>query len=573
MRFSASRTGAAALVLLLAAGACTPGDGPGAMDDVPEEERYGGTVVIGGFGDLQGLNPLSSSDNNSQMILRDMVMTTLVKYDENIELVPYLAERWDTVRVAPDTLELTWHLRRDIRWHDGTPTTANDVRFTFERVTDPETAYPNLQRLEHYSRDVEVVDDYTLRMRLRPHTDFLDIFVMLPIAPEHILGEVPPGQMLQHPFQGNPVGNGPFRFVRRIPGQEWVFDANPDFPEALGGRPYVDRIVYRYIPEMTTLMTELLTGRIDIYLGPNPNQADHLKSDRGVELLAGFGLQWTYLAFNTRLPIFQDPRTRRAIAMGIDRQQIVDALAYGYGEVGRATLQPVHWAYDESALIPYDPEGARRLLEEAGWREGPDGVLRDGEGRPLRFSVMTNAGNDLRKDIIEYVQAQLRPLGVAVQPRLTEWTTMIQTLQGSLNARGERERTFEAVVGGWVDWHQKDDSGILHSRNLNQPYQYVGYANPRADALMDTLAVLLDRDEARPLWSEYQHLIAEDAPYIALYYPQRLMGVRTRLRGVVMDTRGDFTTVREWWIHPSERRGGAGAPAAQPAAAVDTAGE
>jgi len=568
MRVRFQHTSVGALLTLLALTACQVGDQRGVLGDVPEAERYGGTVVVGGIGALQSLNPLAASDNNSNNIMRDLLLMPLVKYDENIELIPWLAERWDTVRVSPDTLELTWHLRRDVRWHDGTPTTGRDVVFTFEAISNPEYAFPNLQRLARYNPSAELVDDYTVRMRLQPHADFLDIFVMTPIAPEHILGAVPPGQMIQHPFQHEPTGNGAFRFVRRVPGQEWVFEANPDFPEGLGGRPYLDRIVYRAIPEMTTLMTEVLTGRVDVYLGPNPNQADRLQGADGVELRADRSLQWNYLAFNGRLPIFQDARTRRAIGMAINRQQIVDALVYGYGEVGRATVTPGHWAYDPEATLPYDPDAARQLLAEAGWTPGPDGILRDPEGRPFRFTLITNAGNDVRRDISEIIQAQLRPLGIAVQPRLVEWTSMIQMLQGSLGAGGQRQRNFEAVIGGWVDFQQKDDAGILHSRNLNQPYQYVGYANPRADALIDTLAVIVSREEARPLFLEYQRLIAQDAPYVPLYYPLRLTAIRTRVRDVVTDTRGEWITARQWWIHPDERRAG-GVPAAP--AAPDTA--
>ena len=572
-----SRLALAALVAFSAAacGGDRPGPGAGGDDsDVPEAERYGGTVVIGGFGDLQGMNPMTGSDFNSNNIMRSMLMMTLVTYDENIELQPYLAERWDTVRVATDTLEITWHLRRDIRWHDGTPTTGEDVLFTFQRVTDPATAYPNLQKFAHYDRNATLVDPYTVKMRLRPHADFMDIFTMLPIAPAHVLGDVPPAGLLQHSFQNEPVGNGPFRFVRRVPGQEWVFDANADFPEALGGRPYVDRVIYRYIPEMTTLLTELRNGRIDVYLGPNPNQADQLASAPGVDLRAYPSLQWTYLAFNTRLPQFQDARTRRAIAMAIDRQQIVDALAYGYGDIGRATVTPTHWGYDADATVPYDTAAARRLLAEAGWTPGPDGILRDAQGRPFRFTLITNAGNDLRRDMMEYIQAQLRPLGIAVQPRLVEWTSMIQTLQGSLNAQGERVRNFEAVIGAWVSFHQHDDTGILHSRNLTQPYQYVGYSNPRSDLLIDSINVTLDRGHARELYSEHQRLLVQESPYVPLYYPERLTALRTRLRNVTLDTRGEFATIRDWWIHPSERRaprGGAAGPGDTSAAVADTA--
>jgi peptide/nickel transport system substrate-binding protein len=533
---------------------CSPADNSAAADeDVPEADRFGGTAVVGGIGDLQSMNPLVSSDNTSNNIQRDMLLMTLVRYDEEMHMTPWLAESWDTVRVHPDSLELTWHIRHDVKWHDGQPTTGEDVLFTFERMIDPRTAYPNMQRLTHYSPDAQLVDPYTVKMRLRSHADFLDVFVMTAIAPKHILGDVPPDQLLQHGFAYQPVGNGPFRFVRRIPNQEWVFEANPDFPAALGGRPYLDRIVYRSVPEMTTLLTELLTGRVDMYMAPNPNQASLIKETAGVELLTAPSRQYNYLGFNIRLPIFKDARTRRAIAMAIDRQEIVDALLYGYGEIGRATVTPTHYAFDRDLPVPYDPEAAKRLLAEAGWVAGRDGILQDAQGTPLRFTLITNAGNDVRRDMTEVIQAQLRQVGIDVRPQLVEWTSMIRQLQGSLNGEGTRERDFEAVISGWVNWEQQDDAGILHSRNFDGPYQYVGYSNPRADSLIDALTLIVDREEALPLWKEYQRLIAEDSPYVVLYYPQRLDAIRTRLRGVQVDVRGDFVTASKWWLPPSER--------------------
>jgi peptide/nickel transport system substrate-binding protein len=529
----------------------------GDYDDVPDDQRYGGTVVIGSYGELQPMNRLVSSDYNTNMIQREMLYMPLVKYDEALEPVPWLAERWDTVRVAPDTLELTFHLRRDISWHDGTPTTAHDVLFTFRTLQIPETGFPNPAYFEYYAPDAVVIGDHEIRFRLRPHAEFLEPWLLTPPMPAHLLRDVPPAQMVTHPFgHQNPVGNGPFRFLRRVVGQEWVFEANDDFPEALGGRPRLDRVVWRNIPEQTTLLTELLTGRLDVYMAPNPEHAGQIVSARDVELLQHDFRQWVYIAWNTRLPQFSDARVRRALTMAIDRQQIVDGLVHGYGEVGRGTVWAGHFAFDPDdpqGTLPHDLEAARQLLSEAGWNQGADGVMRNGQGVPFSFTIITNHGNDTRKDILDFVQAQLRPLGIQAQPRLVEWTTMLDQLRGDLNADGVRERQFDAVVSSWVDAFRKDDADQLHSRGLNMPYQYVGYSHPRSDMLLDTLPVLMSREESRPFWREYDRFMVQEAPYTVLYYPHRINGVRTRLQNVSMDTRGELVNVTQWWL-PAEHR-------------------
>jgi peptide/nickel transport system substrate-binding protein len=170
--------------------------------------------------------------------------------------------------------------------------------------------------------------------------------------------------------------------------------------------------------------------------------------------------------------------------------------------------------------------------------------------------VLTNSENDVRKDITQIVQAQLRPLGIEVEPRTIEYTTMVATLQGSLDAAGHRQRDFEAVVGGWVVYFRHDDTDILNCRNIDKPYQYVGYCNRQLDQLMDTLGLMMNRDEARPLWKQYQRLLVQESPYTILYYTQRIAGIRTRLKGAAMDTRGETVNIRDWWILPSERLAG-----------------
>lgn len=571
----------AALALCAFAAACGGGDNgrTAGRDDgaeVPDSLKYGGTVIIGAYGDLQSMNALTSSDNNSNSIQREVLFMPLVKYNDKIEAVPWLAERVDTAQVAGDSLELTFHIRRDVKWHDGKPTTARDVDFTYRRAIDPQTAFPNASAFDYYARQGTLVDDYTWKIRLRPHSEFMDIWYQTPVMPEHILGSVEPSQLINHPFGNDrPVGNGPFRFMRRIPNQEWVFEANPDFPAALGGRPYLDRLVYRFVPEQTTLLTELMTGRIDVYLGINPKSAKEIERNANLDLHVSPFRQWVWIGWNTRLPMFSDARVRRALTMGVNRREIVDALLYGYGDVGRSTITPAHWSYDTTdvkTILPYDTVQAKRLLDEAGWIDrNNDGVRENAQGQPFRFELKTNKGNEVREDITQIVQAQLKPLGIDVQPRVVEWNTLIEQLQGSAGPGGKRTREVEAVVSAWVDYFRKDDKDVLHCSNLERPYQYVGFCNPRADQLIDTLAVTVDRETAAPLWREWQHLFVQESPYTVLYYPKRLTGVSKRLNGEVMDIRSEFNTVTRWWIHPS-RRGGPGParPAAAAPAATDT---
>jgi peptide/nickel transport system substrate-binding protein len=529
-----------------------------AADLVPEAERFGGTAVVGLMHDLQSMNSLASNETYSRMVQREILFMPLLRYDEAFEAAPWLAERWDTARVAPDTLELTFRLRGDILWHDGTPTSAEDVLFTYQRVIDPAVGSSLATSFARYSPQAVVVDSLTIRFRLRLHSEFLDGWTELAIMPNHLLGKVPPARITQHPFGvSQPVGNGPFRFVRRVPGQEWIFEANPEFPVALGGRPYLDRLVFRAVPEPTTLLTELLTGGIDFYMAVRAPQVPQIEANSNSRLVSAPTTGWAFVAWNSRLPMFGSSEVRRALSMGIDRGGIVDALLDKNAIVGRSAVTPAHWSFagdDPRTSLPYDPESAKRLLAEAGWRDRDgDGVLEDAQGQPFRFTLLIPHGTDTARDIAQMIRSQLKALGIDVRPSLVEGNTLIGRISGRLNPRGERERDFEAVMMGWTDSFRKDDANLFHSRNLNGPFQLAGYTNPRVDLLLDTLGMILDRAQAQPLWTEYQTLLAQDAPMTVLYYPNRLVGVSQRLQGVAIDTRGELISVARWWI-PRERR-------------------
>ncbi|HEX8273023.1 MAG TPA: ABC transporter substrate-binding protein [Longimicrobiaceae bacterium] len=541
-----------ALLVALALAACGgdrgAADSAGGDPQVPEAERFGGTAVAALGQDIADINPLTSTDNNANQVNMFVLFTPVIRYDERFQPQPALARSWE---LNADTTELTFHLRDDVRWHDGRRTTAHDLKLAYDLARDPATGYANSSFWAHYG-EASVPDSFTFRVKMQPHAEYLDPWRTFFAVPRHVLGGVAPAELKNHPFSTRqPLGNGPFRFVSREPGQSWTFEANRDYPEALGGRPYLDRLVIRVIPDATARLTELLTGRVDYYVQVTPEQTPRLEQS-GVARLVTFPFRsYVFVGWNARQERFRDPRVRRALTMAVNKQGIIDGVLYGHGEVARSSVPRIFWQYDSTAAagLDFDPEGAKRLLAEAGWsdRDG-DGIVENARGEPFRFQLKTNQGNLERKDITEVIQSDLRRVGVDAQPTLVEFGTLIDQLNTT--------REFDAVVMGWVTEFRPDDADLFACDKLEGLYQWVAYCDPQADRLRDSLARVVDRAAAKPLWSRYQRRIAEGQPYTFLYFQERLEGVSNRLRNVKPDARGDFVGVAEWWIQPGARPGG-----------------
>ncbi len=520
---------------------------------MPPSARHGGAAVVGSIGEIPaGMNSLISTDYTASQHQNFVNLMTLVQYDENLNPMPYLAESWE---VSDDDTEITFHIRDDVYWHDGEVTDAYDVAFTFKRAIDPETAFPNTAFWTHYEKGpdgVEVVDSFTVKFRMQPHADFIDPWRATAIMPEHLLRDVPATMLRQHPYGTVcPVGNGPFVFVEHREDASWTFQANPAFPAALGGRPYLDRYIYRSITEQPTLLTELLTERLDVYIRPTPDQAKFIIDSDAVDLLQYPFRDYVFVGWNARRPQLADKRVRQALTMGTNRQEIVDALLQGYGSVANGSVPPFHWAYDPSIgrdAMSYDQDAARALLDAAGWvdRDG-DGVRENGEGERLSISIKYNDGNDLRQGIAEIMQAQLAEIGVEVAPTVVEWGTLLDQINDP-NARD-----FDGVVIGWVVEFKLDDTDLFHSRNVDATYGWSGTQRPELDRLLEQLPLVVDRDEAKPLWKQYQEFLVDEQPYTFFYFPERLDGVSRGLHDVQMDSRGEWVNIKDWWI-PAEQR-------------------
>jgi peptide/nickel transport system substrate-binding protein len=507
-----------------------------------------GTVVVGGLGEIpEGMNAFATSDYVANQHQQFVNLMTLVAFDEELELRPSLARSWE---LAPDGRSVTFHLRDDVVWHDGTPTTARDVAFTYRRITDPATGFPNAAFWDGYvtgDEGVEVLDEHTVRIHMRPHPEPLDPWRSVAILPEHLLGDVAPETLRGHPYGSRcPVGNGPFVFLDHREQDRWVFASNPGFPAALGGPPAISRYVYRVVPDANTLLLELLSGGVDVFISLEPDQAPRVEEAPDARLLAYPFRNVTFVAWNARRPPMDDVRVRRAFTLALDREAMVDALLEGYGAVAHGTVPPWHPVHDDSAaVLEHDPAAAGRLLDSAGWRDRDgDGIREDDEGRPLRLALTVNQGNRRLARTAAVIQDRLRAVGADVSVETLEWSAMVARITDSEN------RDFDAAILSWVTEFKLDDTDLFASDRIDGPFAFSGTSDPGLDDLLDSLRTTVDPAAARRLWSRYQAELARVQPYTFLYFPDRLDAVRDRVRNVVMDVRGEWVNVRAWEVDP-----------------------
>lgn len=512
----------------------------GCAADAPAggEPAVGGTAVIAGPTDPGPLNPLIASDDLAGELARHALYLTLIELGPELDYRPRLAESW----TEEGDSAVVFRLRRDVRWEDGRPTTAADVVFTFERATDPETAFPFAGRFERWLR-VEAADSFTVRAVMEPHPEALAAWVATPIVAEHHLSAIPPAELRTSEEARRTPGNGPFRLVERRTGDRLVLEANPDFPADLGGRPRLDRVVYRVIPDATAQVAELRAGVADVLLHLPVTEAPRLEALDSARVIRGAWRQFTFVAWNARRPPFDRADVRRALSLAVDRAEMVTLLRSGFGIPAAGPLPPAHWAFaDGLEPLPHDPEGARALLDGAGLVDSDgDGVREARPGVPFSVELKYPAQDPIFRNAAELVRSDLREVGVQVTPQGLEAATLIAQVTSP-------ERPFDAVLLTWGLEIPARFRDLFHSEAVDGPFQLAGYRNPVADTLLDGLERPAAREEAGRRWADLQRLLREEQPWTFLYYYPVLAARSERIHGVDMDLRGQLVSLARWWV-------------------------
>jgi peptide/nickel transport system substrate-binding protein len=496
---------------------------------------YGDTIVEGTIGEPSILIPMLAGDSASHNVA-GMIFNGLVKYDTDLSVIGDLAESWE---ISKDGLIITFHLRKGVKWFDGVEFTAEDVMFGFKTIIDEKT--PTAYKEDFLQvRKAEVIDKYTFRaIYKKPFAPALTSWSFLVVLPKHLLE----GQdITKSDLKRNPIGLGSYKLNKWVAGQELILDSYKEYFE---GRPYIDRYVYRIIPDPATMFLELKAGGIDM-MGLTPIQyskqteTDFFKNNFGKFRYPVFA--YTYMGFNLKHPWFKDKRVRQAMAYAIDKSEIVDVVLFGLGNPATGPYVPNTWPYNPNVKrYEYNIEKAKELLKEAGWEDSNGDGLLDKDGKPFKFTIRTNMGNTLRKNTATIIQWRLAKIGIKVEIEALEWSTFINEFID--------KRRFEAVILGWSIGLDPDQYDIWHSsKTKEKEFNFITYNNPEVDELLEKGRRTFDIEERKKAYFRIQEILAEEVPYIFLYVPDATPIVHARFKGIKPSPIGITYNLPKWYV-------------------------
>lgn len=544
------------------------------------------TLVIGMLGDADYLNPVIGASLTSSEI-SGLIYPGLLQgeFDTKTGLLNYfaldkrlrpssgpdtkspkaaLARTWT---MSPDHRSITYILRDDAKWADGQPISSRDFKFTYELYGNPLIASPRQQFLAelvgadkgqvNFDKAIETPNDTTLVFHFyKPVPEHLALFhTSLTPVPEHLWKNVKPDAFRESKLNQQPVGAGPYRLAEWNKQQSLVLSSSPSCNLPKPGN--IKRIVWRIVPDYTVRLAQLQTGNVDVVESVKPEDFAALqKANPDVEIktvglrvydyVGWMNMDGDYFNKTGKIrphPLFGNPLVRRALTMAIDRQSIIDGYLGKYGVLAKTDISPsLKWAYDDSIQSwPFDPAQASKLLAQAGWVPGPDGILQK-DGRRFSFSLYTNAGNARRNYACVIIQQNLKQIGIECKIELQESNVFFQNLQ---------ERKLDAWMAGWAIGLEIDPLDVWGSDLKKSRFNFPGYINPRIDKLCELAKEKMRTEDARPYWIEYQRILHEDQPITFLYWMWETQGFNKRIQGEKLNISGSFYNIDDWTLKPS----------------------
>lgn len=542
--------GIIALVAFLLTGCSRPDEASAPAPQAPKvasdaQPVQGDWIIQRIDSDIDSLNPLIGQAANGQWLSWNVINEGMLQMNNTtLKFEPCLAESYE---ISPDQLTYTFHLRHGVKWHDGAPFTADDVKYTYDRIQDPKVDAAEMRSYFTTIKSCEVLDPYTVRFvateRYFKTLEVLGTYIV--VLPKHILEKGEP-DFNKHPFNRHPIGTGPYKFVRWDTGSQIVVERNDDYWDKAHPR-YPKRIIYQVIEEPYVAAQLLKKGEIDVFDRVSPIQWEHeLKGSRSMEHLHEIVYpfpSYSYLGFNLREPMFSDIRVRHAVDLLIPRDEIMAQVYLNQYAVKTSGYDPpsVPSYNHDVAPTPYDPVLALKLLNEAGWKnDHGDGLLYK-DGKPFSFTLFYGAGNPIVQKMAELMQESLRRSGIDMKLNRLEFAQLIARLD---------DWKFDASLLSWALDINEDPSQLWASSqaDVKKSSNYIGYKDPAADKLIAEGRLEYDDAKRAAIYRQLHKVIHDDYPVCFLFSPQVILLISNRFENVNMFAPRPCFDLMTWWV-------------------------
>jgi peptide/nickel transport system substrate-binding protein len=496
----------------------------------------GGRYVEALVGYPRNLSPLLARYGTPERDLCALIFSGLTRAEASGEMQPNLAQAWE---ISGDALTYTFYLRQDVRWHDGTPFTAQDVAFTVGLVQSSDFA--GLPELAAAWQDVETqpIDAYTVVFRLpQAYAPFLEQ-TTLGMLPSHILSGVSPAEVSHHSFSQQPVGTGPFRletltteYARLVPHTQYY-----------GPRPYLNTLDFRFYPDAVRAMAAYTRGEVMGVGRIPPALLSLTASQPDLNLFTSPLSGYTLVVLNNRRPIFSDRRVRQALVYALDRQALIDRLLNGQGIVAHSPIMPGHWAYEPDVQQYYqDIRQAKKLLGQARLKVSPSRGRRMRDERPLAFTLLTDDSPG-HQQLAAALADQWSHVGVRVT---------VEVVPAAMRDSFLYSYQFDAVLLDVALSADPDAYPWWHSTQAESGQNFTGFSNFAADEVLQQARLITQRSHRWAFYRTFQQVFAQEVPAILLYYPVYIYGVDQRIKdvqqGPLLEPSHRFRGIHHWYL-------------------------
>ncbi len=529
-----------------AAGSSTAPAATGAMSGKVKSQidttniKKGGTLIEAGFSDVRTFNPVIVGDTTSGLIC-GLIYDNLVDVDpDTLQPVPNLATKWD---ISPDGKTYTFTLKPNVKWHDGQPFTADDVKFSFDAYMNPDTGTQRAGTLNQRVASVDVKDPMTVVFTLKAVVaPFLTTNINgNQIVAKHVFGTVPPKELRTNVASTtNPIGTGPFKMKSYKQGDNVTLSGNPDYHK---GATALDTYIYKVVKDSNVLLQQLKTGETDFGLITS-DTFDEAKKQPNLNALNWDSFSFTYFGYNLDRPLFQDVKVRQALFYAVDRAGIVKQLFNGLSTVAVGTMPPISWAFAPEKITikyEYDPKKAAQMLDDAGWKMGSDGIRAKG-GQKLSFSMWTNSGNKVRENYLQVLQEGWKNIGVDMKPQTEEFSVYLDRINKNFD--------FDMFLVGFSWGVDPDQTTMWDTSQHGAGFNSYHYSNPMVDMLLDQGLHVLDQDKRKQIYLDMQNMVVADAPALVSDFPQGLAAINKRVKNRIPNgvAGSDRNNAHQWYV-------------------------